>query len=83
MVELTATAGDRVVLDQVIARIDAREQGLLLEQLEARLDVLDHEAAMLGYRDAELRGCIEQQRLDVAGRTIRSPIDAVVDRTNA
>ena len=189
LVELTATSGDRVARDQIIARIDAREQGLLLDQLEARLgaaqaererlaaernlideqtrsrlqtahsshraaqgsvaalepqlelaraeldraqslhekraisvqqlqqtraaarrtegehrmavaeleeaiakvdearverarlDVLDREVDKLGHRETELRGRIEQQRLDVADRTIRSPIDGVVDRT--
>ena len=49
----------------------------------ARLDVLDREVDTLGHREAELRGRIEQQRLDLADRTIRSPIDGVVDRTFA
>ena len=47
----------------------------------ARLDVLDRQADKLGHREAELQGRIEQQRLDIADRTIRSPIDGVVDRT--
>ena len=191
LVELAILSGDRVAHDQLIARIDAREQGLLLKQLEARLDVaraererlaaerslvdertrsrletarsnhraaqasvaaleprldlaraelaraqslydkrvisvqqldetraetrriegehrmamaelgesvarvdearverarlevLDREVDKIGHQEAELQGRIEQQRLDVADRTIRSPIDAVVDRTFA
>ena len=93
LVELPVESGDRVVRDQVIARLDARVEGLLLDQLEARLDaaraerarldVLDREIDVLGHREAELRSRIEQQRLDVADRTIRSPIDGVVDRVFA
>ena len=100
LIELPVEAGDRVVRGQVIARLDARVEGLLLDQLEAqleaaraererlaaeraRLDVLDHEIDALGHREAELRSRIEQQRLDVADRTIRSPIDGVVDRVFA
>ena len=93
LVELPVESGDRVVRDQVIARLDARVEGLLLDQLEAqldaaraeraRLDVLDRESDALGHREAELRSRIEQQRLDIADRTIRSPIDGVVDRVFA
>ena len=64
-------------LEESVAKVDeARVE-------RARLDVLDREVDMLGHRDAELRGRIEQQRLDVADRTIRSPVDGVVDRTFA
>lgn len=191
LVELAVESGDRVVRDQVIARLDARVEGLLLDQLEARLDaaraererlaaernlidrrtgsrletalsahravqgsiaalgprpdlaraesarakslygkrvisvqeleraqaqtrriegehrmavaaleetvtkvdeariertrldMLDREVDALGHREAELQGRIEQQRLDIADRTIRSPIDGVVDRVFA
>lgn len=93
LVELPVESGDRVVRGQVIARLDARVEALLLDQLEAqldaaraeraRLDVLDRETDALGHREAELRSRIEQQRLDVADRTIRSPIDGVVDRVFA
>ena len=118
LVELPVESGDRVARGQVIARLDARVEGLLLDQLEAqldaaraererlaaerilidertrtrlqaaraeraRLDVLDRESDALGHREAELRSRIEQQRLDVADRTIRSPIDGVVDRVFA
>lgn len=106
LIELAVESGDRVIRDQVIARLDARVEGLLLDQLEARLDaaraererlaaeriliderarldVLDRGIDALGHREAELRSRIEQQRLDVADRTIRSPIDGVVDRVFA
>ena len=56
----------------------AAERTLIDER--ARLHVLDREMDKLGHREAELRGRIEQQRLDIADRTIRSPIDGVVDR---
>lgn len=106
LIELAVESGDRVIRDQVVARLDARVESLLLDQLEARLDaaragrgrlaaertliderarldVLDREIDALGHREAELRSRIEQQRLDVADRTIRSPIDGVVDRVFA
>lgn len=106
LIEFAVEPGDRVIRDQVIARLDARVASLLLDQLEARLDaaragrerlaaertliderarldVLDREIDALGHREAELRSRIEQQRLDLADRTIRSPIDGVVDRVFA
>ena len=64
-------------LEESVAKVDeARVE-------RARLDVLDREVDKLGHRETELRGRIEQQRLDVAHRTIRSPIEGVVDRTFA
>ena len=61
-------------LDESAARVaEARAD-------RARLEVLDREGETLHHREAELRGRIEQQRLDIADRTIRSPIDGVVDR---
>ena len=61
-------------LEEATAKVDAARAE------RARLDVLDREIDALGHREAELRSRIEQQRLDVADRTIRSPIDGVVDR---
>jgi membrane fusion protein (multidrug efflux system) len=46
----------------------------------ARLQVLDRELDMLNHRKAELRVQIAQQHLDIADRSIRSPISGVVDR---
>ena len=64
-------------LDESIARMEeARVE-------RVRLDVIDREADKLGHREAELRGRIGQQRLDIADRAIRSPIGGVVDRTFA
>ena len=108
LVEFAVDSGARVERGQLIARIDTREQLLLLDQLEARLDaaqvererlaaerglvgeqirsrldVIDPEIDKLGHREAELRGRIGQQRLDIANRAIRSPISGVVDRTFA
>ena len=106
LIEFAVEPGDRVIRAQVVARLDARVESLLLDQLEARLDaaragrerlaaertliderarldVLDREIDALGHREAELRSRIEQQRIDVADRTIRSPIDGVVDRVFA
>ena len=57
LVELAAISGDRVAGDQIIARIDARESGLLLEQLEARLDAAQAERARL----AAERNLIDEQ----------------------
>ena len=106
LIEFAVEPGDRVIRAQVVARLDARVESLLLDQLEARLDaaragrerlaaertliderarldVLDREIDALGHREAELRSRIEQQRIDVADRTIRSPIGGVVDRVFA
>ena len=57
LVELAAISGDRVAGDQIIARIDARESGLLLEQLEARLDAAQAERTRL----AAERNLIDEQ----------------------
>ncbi|MDH3314272.1 MAG: HlyD family secretion protein [Gammaproteobacteria bacterium] len=46
-----------------------------------RLNVLDGELEMLRHRESALRAKVEQQKLDLADRTIRSPIDGVVDKT--
>ncbi|MCP5150877.1 MAG: HlyD family secretion protein [Ectothiorhodospiraceae bacterium] len=46
----------------------------------ARLTVLDREIEGLAHRRAELLGRIEQQKLDLADRVIRSPGAVVVDR---
>lgn len=62
-------------LEESVAKVDE----VRVEQ--ARLDVIGHEVDELGHREAELRGQIERQRLDVADRTLRSPIAGVVDRT--
>jgi membrane fusion protein (multidrug efflux system) len=45
-----------------------------------RLKVLDSEANMLHHRKAALRADLEQQKLDLSDRVIRSPIEGVVDK---
>lgn len=57
-----------------------------LEKAEAersKLDVLDGELAILKHRKAELLAKVEHQNLDLGDRTIRSPVDGVVDKTFA
>ncbi len=46
-----------------------------------RLNVLDGELEMLLHRESALRAKVEQQKLDLADRIIRSPINGVVDKT--
>jgi len=55
-----------------------------LEKAEAersRLDVIDSELVKLQHRKAELQAKLDHQKLDFADRTIKSPIDGVVDKT--
>jgi membrane fusion protein, multidrug efflux system len=47
----------------------------------ARLAVIDRILERLGHETAELGIRLEQQRLDLSDRVIRSPVDGVVDRT--
>ena len=71
LVELAVDAGDRIARDQVIAQIDAREQGLLLAQLEARLGAAQAERERLA---AERRLVDERtrSRLETARSTHRA-----------
>jgi membrane fusion protein, multidrug efflux system len=52
-----------------------------VEADRARLDVLAAEVLVLDQRASEIRARIERQRLDVADRTIKSPLDGIVDKT--
>ena len=47
----------------------------------AQLDVLDGELAILTHRKAELMARLAQQKLDLADRTIKSPVNGVIDKT--
>ncbi len=47
----------------------------------ARLGVLDGELSILKYRKAELNAKLYFQKLDLSDRTIKSPVDGVVDKT--
>ena len=47
----------------------------------SQLAVLDGEIAILRHRRAELLVQLEKQKLDLNDRTIRSPVDGVIDKT--
>lgn len=47
----------------------------------SQLAVLDGDIAILKYRKAELLVHLEKQKLDLVDRTIKSPVDGVVDKT--
>ncbi|MDA1089905.1 MAG: HlyD family secretion protein [Proteobacteria bacterium] len=46
-----------------------------------KLEVLDGDLSILKHRRAELVAQLENQKLDLADRTIKSPVDGVVDKT--
>lgn len=46
-----------------------------------RLNVIDAQIAALSHEEANLEAQLSQQLVDVADRTIRSPVPAVIDRT--
>ena len=66
LVEFAVASGDRVERDQLIARIDAREPILLLEQLEARFDAARAERERLAAErtlvDEQTRSRLETAR---------------------
>jgi membrane fusion protein, multidrug efflux system len=67
-----------------IAVAELRSAEAKIAEAEAerrRLAVLDGELAMLERKAEEYRARIGQQRIDLTDRTIRSPIDGVVDQT--
>ena len=65
-----------------VAELDESRAKLVEERAErARLKVLDKQLDKLAHEQAELQTRIEQQKLDLADRTIRSPVDGVVDKT--
>lgn len=67
-----------------IAVAELRSAEAKIAEAEAerrRLAVLDGELAMLDRKAEEFRARIGQQRIDLTDRTIRSPIDGVVDQT--
>jgi len=65
-----------------VAELQAAKAKLHEAEAErARLDVLDGEISILTYRKAELQAKLEHQKLDLADRTIHSPVDGVVDKT--
>jgi len=65
-----------------LARLKAAEAKLAEARAErSQLGVLDGEIAILTHRKTELLVQLEKQKLDLADRTIRGPVDGVVDKT--
>jgi membrane fusion protein (multidrug efflux system) len=65
-----------------VAEVQAARDKLLEAEAErARLNVLDSEIAKLKYEEGWLRAQLKQQRLDLADRSIRGPVNGVVDKT--
>ena len=65
-----------------VAELAAAKSKLEKAEAErARLDVIDSELVKLQHRKAELQAKLDHQKLDFADRTIKSPIDGVVDKT--
>lgn len=65
-----------------VAQLKSAEAKIAEAEAERRrLAVLDGELAMLERKAEEYRARIGQQRIDLSDRTIRSPIDGVVDQT--
>lgn len=52
-----------------------------VEADRARLDVLAGEVLVLEQKEAEIRARISRQRLDISDRTIKSPINGIIDKT--
>ena len=64
-----------------VAELEESRAKLVEERAErARLKVLDKLVEKLGHEQAELQARLEQQKLDLADRTIRSPVNGVVDK---
>jgi membrane fusion protein (multidrug efflux system) len=65
-----------------VAELEESRAKLIEERAErARLKVLDKQLEKLGHEQAELQSRLEQQKLDLSDRTIRSPGTGVVDKT--
>jgi membrane fusion protein (multidrug efflux system) len=73
-------------LENTRRRMDAERnqaEGALAEALAERdrLAVIDGQLAGLDHAEANLQSQLRQQLVDVEDRTIRSPINAIIDRT--
>ncbi len=65
-----------------VAELEESRAKLVEERAErARLKVLDKQLEKLVHEQEELQARLEQQKLDLADRTIRSPVNGVVDKT--
>lgn len=77
-------AEQRIDREHRIAQAELQAAKAKLEEAaaeRARLDVLDGDIAILNSRRDELLAKMEHQKLDLADRTIRGPVDGVVDKT--
>ena len=67
---------------RAVAEVQASRDKLLEAEADrARLNVLDSEIAKLKYEEGWLRAQWQQQKLDLSDRSIRAPVNAVVDKT--
>ena len=67
-----------------IAVADLHAAEAKVQEVEAereRLRVLEHAVAVFSHREAEIQAKLDEQRLDLGDRTIKSSIDGVVDKT--
>jgi membrane fusion protein (multidrug efflux system) len=65
-----------------VAELEESRSGIQEARAEReRLNILDGELEMLRHRESALLAKLEQQKLDLADRVIRSPIEGVVDKT--
>ncbi|MFT6581579.1 MAG: HlyD family secretion protein [Alphaproteobacteria bacterium] len=58
----------------------ARDKLLEAEANRIQLKVLDGEIAKLSHQEGVLRSRLEQQKLDLADRSIRAPVSGVIDK---
>jgi membrane fusion protein (multidrug efflux system) len=80
----TRTTARRIQGEHRMAVAELEESRSGVEEARAereRLNVLDGELEMLRHRESALLAKLEQQKLDLGDRVIRSPIDGVVDKT--
>ena len=69
-------------LQKAEAEIQEARNAVYEAQVEgAQIAVIDSELEMLAAQVAKLRAELAQQQIDLDDRTIRSPLDAVIDRT--
>jgi len=74
----------RIEREHRIAVADLRAAEAKLAEVEAereRLSVLDSAVAVYGHREAELQAKLDEQRLDMNDRVIKSAIKGVVDKS--
>jgi membrane fusion protein (multidrug efflux system) len=78
------SAEQQIEREHRIAAADLKAAQAKLEEAQAErssLDVLDGDLNILKHRKTELMVKLEHQKLDLADRTIKSPVIGVVDKT--